>query len=88
MPESLHPASAHIPVWIVALLCLSAVSLMILWVAAFIQSRRLHLISEWRWRGSGGAGFAESTAAWADINKEADRSFVSEDAGRLDQGPE
>jgi hypothetical protein len=52
------------------------------------QSRRLHLISEWRWRGSGGAGFAESTAAWADINKEADRSFVSEDPGRLDQGPE
>jgi hypothetical protein len=88
MQASLPPASAHIPGWIVALLCLSAISLLILWVASFMQSRRLNLIRTWRWGDSPGTGFAGNAVTWSDINEADDRSFVSErtdDPSRSDE---
>jgi hypothetical protein len=79
MQASFHPTSVHLGGWVLALLCVSVVSGLVLVVVSVRQSRRMNLIHEWRWRGMMWDG-PQGTGAWADINEAAERSAAAGEA--------
>jgi hypothetical protein len=64
----------HAGGWTIFLVWVSAISMLVLWVAWRWQAHKMHWIREWRWHTGGGGGFGGGMNDWADINQDADRA--------------
>jgi hypothetical protein len=66
-----HPGSLTI-----FMVLVSAISLLVLWVAWRLQAHRMHWLREWRWSSGWGGGVGGGMKDWADINDAADKAEV------------
>jgi hypothetical protein len=66
MQTMFHASSIRLGFWAVVLIGVGPVSMLILGIASFRQSRRWHLMREWRSCGKGNV--FQGPTEWAEIN--------------------